>query len=455
MFHKLRLQFILTNLGIIAVLFAALTAGAYILLEIKMVNNAELFARRMAEGINSGLFPEGPPPDGHRPDLRPKPFLELGPPPKERRSENRPFSRGFDSPQVEEFPMPPVFFLKTGPDGAISSQSPRSVPSLERTDLAALTRRLFKTSRQSGIIKLARAKYFYYKTPLLRQDGSLLVFQDLGREQHLQRTLVISLIGIGVVFLILAAFGSLYMARRAIGSIQKAWQQQKDFLADASHQLRTPLAVIQTNLEAVLSNPDETVAAQKEWLDNINEELRQMTQLVTALLFLARADSQRPGRKRAPVLLNEVTARVAESFKPVAAAKNVALRAAIAADAVCQGDESQLRQVVEILLDNAIRHTASGGEIVVGLQPAGSKLRLTVADTGEGIAAEHLQKIFDRFYQVDASRSQGLGLGLSIAKSIVENHGGTIKADSAPGSGATFIVQLPAAGGAAHGDIHL
>ncbi len=458
MFRKLRLQFILTNLAIITALFMALTAGAYIILEIKMTNNAELFAKRMAEGINSGLFPENPPFNNDRPpDMRNKPFFDFDRSCNKRRLEKPPF-RPFGPPQFDEFPMPSAFVIKTNPGGEIIPQ-PSGLPKISRSfwdwaDLKALTRPILKTTKNSGIINLNRTKYFYYKTQMLREPGMLLVFLDLKREQSLQRSLVVSLIGIGIIFLILAAFGSLYMAKRAVGPIQKAWQQQKDFLADASHQLRTPLAVIQTNLEVVLSNPRDTVENQMEWLDNINEELRQMTQLVTTLLFLARVDAQRTARNRTPVLLNEVAARVAESFKPVAAAKNIALRSEIAADAVCQGDESQLRQVIEILLDNAIQHMDAGGEIVVSLHPGGSKLWLMVADTGEGIAAEHLQKIFDRFYQVDASRSQGLGLGLSIAKSIVENHGGTIKAVSAPGSGATFIVGLPAAAGAAHGDTH-
>ena len=215
-------------------------------------------------------------------------------------------------------------------------------------------------------------------------------------------------------------------------------------MADASHELRTPLAIIQTNLEVVLSDPEETVASQADWLNNIQEELRQMTFLVSSLLFLARADSKPNVLDSRDFALNQTVTRVSEAFKPAAAAKDIRIETTAMDKVICHGNESNIRQVMEILLDNAVRHTPSGGRVKLDLGKTEKKIHLTVSDTGEGIPPEHLDKIFDRFYQVDSSRSNGkAGLGLSIAKCIIENHGGTIRVASKPGQGTVFTILLP------------
>jgi two-component system sensor histidine kinase CiaH len=151
--------------------------------------------------------------------------------------------------------------------------------------------------------------------------------------------------------------------------------------------------------------------------------------------------------ERKPVRLDQLVLRVSESFKPVAAARNIALVAETQPEVAIDGDESDLRQLLQILLDNAIRHTPAAGKIVVALRRLDKRILLSVSDSGEGIAAEHLEKIFDRFYQVDSARSKGKsGLGLSIAKSIVENHGGVIRVTSRLGAGSAFTVELPVGG---------
>jgi signal transduction histidine kinase len=425
MFRKLKLQFILTNLAIITVLFITLTAGVYIVLQINMINHARVFSKRMAEGINSGIFPEFP---AGRGDNRKFPGPGAFRPPAFPRGKNR--------------MGPPFFYIKTNSQRRIIFQSPGQP--LTGTDLAVLAARVFKTGPNTGLINFHHSKYFYYKTALTKSPGTLVVFQDLKQEKSIQQLMVVSLLAIGIVYLILAMTGSLFMAKRAIQPIQRAWQQQKDFLADASHELRTPLTVIRTNLEVVMSNPGETVASQMDWLVNVQEEIQQMTGLVSSLLFLTRLDSESYRTERNNFSLDKVTASVFEAFKPLADAKNIHLSTIIAGTITVYGDESNLRRVMEILLDNALQYTPAGEKIIMRLQPQDKKILLEVADTGEGIDAEHLPKIFDRFYQVDPSRSKGkAGLGLAIAKSIIENHGGTIQVTSRPGSGTTFSVWLP------------
>jgi signal transduction histidine kinase len=452
MFRKLKLQFILTNLTIITALFVSLTTGAYILLQIKMINHVEFFAKKFAAGINSGIFPDFPSGDHAQP-----PHFHNGPPDGDNRPPGFPGFPGPLSPSDRPgLPgpfhdngslLPAVFFIKTDHAGGIIFKSFKQP--VDTAHLAALARYILKTSQNSGIINLLRSKYFYYKTPLkkamdLKNPGSLVIFQNLKQEKNIQRSLVISLVITGIVFLILAMAGSLFMAKRAVGPIQTAWQQQKDFLTDASHELRTPLAIIQTNLEVVLNNPQETVLSQMEWLNNVKEELQQMTTLVSSLLFLARVDSKQWVINKADFWLDKMIARVTEAFKPIVTANNIDLITSPTSEIIYYGDESNIRQVIEILLDNAVQHTPAGGKISIQLHRTDQKILLSIADTGEGIAAESLEKIFDRFYQADAARTKGkAGLGLSIAKLIIENHGGTIHAASQPGSGTTFTIQLP------------
>ncbi len=470
MFHKLKLQFVLTNLAIITALFVSLTIGAYTLLQIKMISHAEFFSKRLASGINSGMLPEIPAWDEHPPaagnhgfpglprlehfDFPQPPRPEYFGPPKPPRFLVKPpgpfepfrLPGPFPLARGDRGFLPPVFFIKLNPAGKVIYQSPglAMLPNLVR-DLAQATEKIVKNPKDTGTIDLLHFKYFYYQTALTTQAGRLIVFQDLRQDKNIQQSLVVALLIIGAIFLVLAMIGSLFMAKRAIAPIQKAWQQQKDFLADASHELRTPLAIIQTNLEVVLSNPEETVTAQMDWLNNIHEELQQMTTLVSSLLFLARVDADQCALEQTNFALDQLVSRMGEAFRPLAKAKHIRLEKEIAGPVTCYGDESHLRRVIENLLDNAIRHTPAGGKITLRLQQSAKKILLTVTDTGEGIPPEHLAKIFDRFYQVDASRSKGKsGLGLSIVKHIVEKHGGTIQVASAPGSGTTFAIQLPA-----------
>jgi two-component system sensor histidine kinase CiaH len=436
MFRRLQWQFIMTNLTIMTVLFVALTLGAYILLEIKMLKHAELFAKNIAAGINTGMMipeamsdngPKGPPfgkePDG---DMRRRPPL---PPPAPLRGRGR---------QESIF-----FFIMVDPDGKVFDHS-ICFPA-RSTQINQLARKMGQTSKHSGVVRVFHSKYFYYKTALQQMAGTLLVFQDLKPDQQNQYSLVIALAMIGSVFMILALCGSIFMARRAVEPIRKAWRQQKEFLADASHELRNPLAVIQTNLEVIRDNQEETVAAQREWLDNIQDELRQMTGLVGSLLFLARIDSHQRVMDKKHFDLDVLLARVCEAFKPITVTQKINLETFITEKIAAYGDAAAFRQVAENLLDNAVRHTPAGGKITVKLEQTAKRIVLTVADNGEGIAAQHLPKIFDRFFQVDSSRSKGKsGLGLAIVKSIVESHNGAIQVNSQPGGGTTFTIYLPA-----------
>ena len=240
---------------------------------------------------------------------------------------------------------------------------------------------------------------------------------------------------------------SRYLAEKAVRPIETAWAQQKAFIADASHELRTPLTVIRTNLDVVMCSPEETVEEQKEWLDNIREETDEMKELVESLFFLAQADAHQQRLECDSFDCRDMIASAVRAYTPMAEEKGITLTADLGEENIICGDDGKLRRVLRVLVENAIRHTDAGGTISVKLTDDGKTSCFTVTDTGEGIASDALGHLFERFYQADSSRRKGgAGLGLAIAKWIVEAHGGTISAASILGQGATFTVRLPKTG---------
>jgi heavy metal sensor kinase len=231
-----------------------------------------------------------------------------------------------------------------------------------------------------------------------------------------------------------------------IARLEDSFAEIRRFTADASHELRMPLAAIRVEAEVALGKP-LTVEQHQELLGSILEECGRLARLIDQLLALAREDAGGPRPEPAPVDLAALVAGVVETMRPLAEARGVALRHDPDGPLRVRGEDARLRQVFFNLLDNAIKYTPEGGAVAVGLGEAGGEAVVTVRDTGVGISAEHLSHVFDRFYRVDKARSRaegGAGLGLSIARKIVTDHGGRIELTSTPGQGTTCTVALPA-----------
>lgn len=229
-------------------------------------------------------------------------------------------------------------------------------------------------------------------------------------------------------------------------SLEHAEQLRHNLLADVAHELRTPLSVLQGNLRAIL---DEVYPLSQEEMARLYEHTRFLSRLVNDLHELAQAEAGQLPLHRQEADLAHLVKTSAETFRPSAEAKGVSLQTELPVDPpLLRLDEARLRQVLQNLLANALRHTPAGGVITLRLTPEPGQVRLVVADTGEGIAAEHLPYVFDRFYRADPARSRdrgGAGLGLAIARAIVEAHEGQINVTSAgvAGQGCTFTIQLP------------
>ena len=270
---------------------------------------------------------------------------------------------------------------------------------------------------------------------------SLLVYLGPTSTLSIQKLAATILISIGMVFA-----GSWLLSKLAIMPVKLAWQKQLDFTADASHELRTPIAVIRTNLELVMDSPKKTVESQMKWLQNIEAENRRMAKLVDDLLTLSRADTNQQVLEMTDFMLDETISKALIPFTPVAKQKNIALEARLDSQTTFYGDRRRMEQLVVILVDNALKYMDGSGKVYISLTQYEKGVKLEVSDTGSGMEPEHLAKIFDRFYRVVNNRKQnqdGSGLGLSIAKWIVQEHRGTIRVESKPGVGTTFAIILP------------
>lgn len=239
---------------------------------------------------------------------------------------------------------------------------------------------------------------------------------------------------------------SLLLAKLALRPVEAAWTSQRQFVADASHELKTPITVILANTDMVLGHPGDTVAGQSKWLGYVREEALGMKKLVEDLLFLAKGDAQRTDRATAPVALSKVVDEALLSFEPVAFEAGVTLRQEVESELRVRGDEGQLRRLAVILLDNAVKYAGENGIVTAKLTQTGERVTLSVHNTGQPIPPEHLEHIFERFYRADAARDRdrgGYGLGLSIAKTIADAHGGKLTAASSQAGGTVFTLTLP------------
>jgi signal transduction histidine kinase len=228
--------------------------------------------------------------------------------------------------------------------------------------------------------------------------------------------------------------------------VRTAWHKQRAFVADASHELRSPLAAIRCNLDVVLDNPDEPVREKQLYWEGISEETARMSVLVDELLLLARADSDAVVMQKEKVDLSALAEAAVPFMQPLAGKNAVELKLEAPSPVWATGDPARLKQVLIALIDNAVKYTPEGGHVTVSIKHVKDRAVMEVSDTGIGIPKEHVDKIFERFYRVDKARereSGGYGLGLSIAHWIVGQHGGTISVSSEEGKGSTFTVGLP------------
>jgi signal transduction histidine kinase len=310
---------------------------------------------------------------------------------------------------------------------------------LQKVDRSSLT----EGERQRGQFTLDGTDWAYVIDR--SGEGLMIVFMDVTAQQGILTNLIYTFAVVGLIMLIVIYFLSRYFANRSIAPVREAFEKQKQFIADASHELKTPLAIINTNADVLLANQEDTIENQAKWLHYIKSETERMSGLTNDLLYLTQMDDSH----NKPIYTNFNMSDAVESIilpmEAVIFEKNISLDYNIEPNLNVHGNREQIKQVILILLDNAVKYSGTNGAVSVTLRKLNHDVMLTVSNTGEGIAPEHLDRVFDRFYRTDSSRTRkngGHGLGLAIARSIMEQHKGEIYAKSIVGEGASFYVRL-------------
>ena len=251
---------------------------------------------------------------------------------------------------------------------------------------------------------------------------------------------------LGAIALVIATIVGHVLSGKAMIPLRQAYEKQRQFAADASHELRTPLAVVMASAELLQNDPSIKSPFLRQVIDDVRDEVKKMTKLVSDLLVVARSDNKALKLKPQKFNLSALIEQTARLMQPLAEQKKIDLQAENLPKVEIQADEQKIRQLVLILVDNAVKYTPDGGRVSVRYESTEKgRVRFSVSDTGIGIAKEDQAKVFDRFYRVDKARSRemgGNGLGLAIAQEIVHLHKGRIWIQSELGQGTTFFVEL-------------
>ena len=340
----------------------------------------------------------------------------------------------------EEMPQKsglPCFVVRMNEKGELLVEDEGNFDVSDETYLKEIVDSALSGKEQEGVLEKYNLRFCLRNTPMVQY----ILFADISGEKSTLRGLVRSCIMIGIFSFLIFLVLNLFLARWAVKPVSEAWTRQRQFIADASHELKTPLTVILTNAE-LLQDSDGT--GQARFSENILVMARQMRGLVEGMLELARVDDGAVKMTMEPVDFSDLVRDSILPFEPLYYENGLELDYRIEENIIVNGSKNHLIQVVEILLDNAMKYSASETRADVTLKKQGMHCVLTVTNIGNTLLPEDLKHIFRRFYRIDKVRNQngGFGLGVSIAESIVREHDGRIWAASSGGVN-SFYVQLP------------
>lgn len=287
----------------------------------------------------------------------------------------------------------------------------------------------FTAESDEGILNILELKYLKRSSP----DGIKIAFVDMNYLYSSMSNLLLTSLCIGIGALVVFFFISLFFSRWALRPVETAWKQQKQFVADASHELKTPLTVILANNSILRSNQEKTIKEQIKWVESTQEEAVHMRKLVDDMLFLATSDDMQSEKIMTEIDFSDIVWSNFLQFEPVAFEKHISLEQDIDAGITMLGNGTSIKQLVAILLDNACKYAGVNGRALVRLKQNQNQIVLTVENSGRPISKEDLPHVFERFYRADRARTKkqgSYGLGLAIAKSITEQHKGKITVQS-------------------------
>ena len=420
MIKKLRGKFILVNMLLVTLVLAATFVTVLVSTSNRLEKDAKL---RLTISLDADRLPEAPKREigvGHMP---PDGFFPSG---KER------FAK-------------PLFSISVSADGSVSEITGRENIDIVNDEVfAEMIDDIVERGDEYGIISSEKLRY----KMLSDADGYRIAFADRTEELSTLRSLVAVSLLVGAGSLLIFLVISICLSRWILRPVELSWKQQTQFVADASHELKTPLTVILANLGIVLSQRDSTVASQAKWLDSTRTEAQRMSGLVNDLLYLAKSDFDKKSVLLSRINASDTVTSALLAFEPVAFEQKRTLESSIEDGLYINGDEKKLMQLCMILLDNAVKYSGEGGTVSVTLRRSQDKIKLIIKNTGDIIPPEQLGHIFERFYRADDSRARskgGYGLGLAIASSICDAHKAKISALSTGEDGTVFTVSFKTA----------
>ncbi len=426
MIKRLRRKLIAACMLSLAIVLLVILGGVNLMSYQKVVADADAVLALLE--ANDGVFPRihaGPeemPEDGFSPAGGPG-------------GKKDPFDQRGLSPET---PYESRFFsVLLGEDGQVLETDTGQIAAVDGEEAAVYAQSVAASGKRAGF-------WGNYRYLLCQEDtNSRVIFLDCGRSLSSFRTTLIAsvslaLLGLGAVLALL-----LILSKRIVRPVAESYEKQKRFITDAGHELKTPMTIISADADLA-----EMECGENQWLTDIRRQAQRLTDLTHDLIYLSRMEEEQPKLQRIEFPLSDVAEEMAQSFAAPARSQDKELTVTVQPMLSCTGDEKAIRQLISILLDNALKYSPDGGQLALRLEKQGRTLLLTVSNTTQQpIAREQLAHLFDRFYRTDQSRNSqtgGYGLGLSIAKSIVLSHKGKIRAESPDGTCLSIMVNLPA-----------
>ena len=396
MIHRLRRKFILIAMGAVTLVMIMMCLSINIINFLTTDSDLEKTLQVLYD--NQGTMPQFP---GGKPGERP----------------GGPFT-------VETAYSTRYFVLRYSEDGTLDSADMRHIAAVSEEDAGRYLDIALKHGEGFGYTE---GSYKYY-VARVGEGRYMAIFLDCAQELRSFRTFALASLAVVIACIVLVLVLVLLLSKRAIDPVVRSAERQKQFITDAGHELKTPLTVITTSLKVL-----EMEVGRQKWIDKARAQTDKMTELVNDLVILSRLDEEKPPISKCRFDVSGAVLEAADSFRASAEAQGHALELNIVPGLTYHGDEYAVRQLVSILLDNAIKYTDAGCPIQLSLCAAAKGVLLKTQNACAGIEPEELDKLFDRFYRADKARTRqeggGFGVGLSIARSIVEAHRGTIQAD--------------------------
>lgn len=422
MIKKLRRKLIAACMLSLAVVLLVILGGMNLVSYQKVVADADTVLSLLA--ANGGVFPKGHQDQGERPEEGVPPVL----------GKKDPFAPRILSPET---PYESRFFsVVLGEDGQVLETDMDQIAAVDREEAAAYAQGVAQSGRTAGF-------WGNYRYLLSQEEGiSRVIFLDCGRSLSSFRSTLLASVALSLLGLLAVLVLLLILSHRIVRPVAESYEKQKQFITDAGHELKTPMTIISADADLL-----EMECGENQWLTDIRRQAQRLTGLTNDLIYLSRMEEEQPKLQVIQFPLSDLAEEMAQSFAAPAQSQGKELEVSVQPMLSCTGDEKAIRQLISILLDNALKYSPQGGKLALKLEKQGRNVLLTVSNTtAQPMERDKLSHLFDRFYRTDQSRSSqtgGYGLGLSIARSIVLAHKGKIRAESPDGTSLSVAVTLP------------